>query len=194
MAKKKSGKSWKAWADTHAKNSTSIDDLESTFKANLKAFKKALEDAGATIEVESTLRSKKRAYLFHWAWRIVHDKTCKPSTPTAMSGVDIDWDHGDDAKSKAAAKEMVKAFGLAEPPKSTVAPSLTSNHIAGKAIDMNITWDKTKKLKVKKKDGKTVEVPWMSNPNLNTKLHEVGASYGVKKHTKDKPHWSHNGK
>jgi hypothetical protein len=69
---------------------------------------------------------------------------------------------------------------------------LTSNHITGKAIDMNITW--TGNLKVKKKDGTVVEVAFMSNPNLNTKLHAVGASYGVKKHTSDKPHWSVDGR
>ncbi len=83
-------------------------------------------------------------------------------------------------------------FGLAVPPDSTVAPSLSSNHIAGKAIDMDIIW--IGKLKVKKKDGTEVEVTYMKNPNLNTKLHAVGASYAVKKHTSDKPHWSHNGK
>ena len=73
-----------------------------------------------------------------------------------------------------------------------VPPSLTSNHIAGKAIDMDITWSGT--LKVKKKDGTEVEVAYMSNPNANMKLHEVGASYGVKKLTNDKPHWSYDGR
>jgi len=191
MAKSKSGKSWVTWANTHAKGSSSIEELEGTFKTNLNAFKKALEDAGAKVEVESTKRSKKRAYLFHWSWKISLGK-CKPKDATAMTGVDIQWDHGDLAKSKAGAKEMVSGFNLAVPPKSNVAPSLTSNHIAGKAIDMKISWDKTKKLKIKKKDGTEVEVPWKENVNLNTALHGVGATYSVKKHTGDKPHWSHN--
>ena len=146
---------------------------------------------GAKITVTSTKRSKKRAYLFHWSWKISLNK-CKASDATALAGVDIQWDHGDDKLSKAGAKEMVDGFGLAVPPSSTVAPSLSSNHITGKAIDMTIKWTGT--LKVKKKDGTEISVPWMENANTNKKLHEVGASYGVKKHTSDKPHWSYNGR
>ena len=110
---------------------------------------------------------------------------------TPVAGVDIEWDHGDAAESKAGAQEMVDGFGLAVPPESNVAPSLASNHIAGKAIDMDITW--TGDLKVKKKDGTIVRVPFMANPNLNTKLHVVGESYGVKKPRTDAPHWSSDG-
>jgi hypothetical protein len=47
---------------------------------------------------------------------------------------------------------------------------------------------------VKKKDGTVVEVPYVSNPNENAKFHQVGASYGVKKLTNDKPHWSYDGR
>lgn len=191
MPKTNSGKYWVTWANTHAKNSSNLDDLVEPFKANAKAFIKALETAGAKVEVKSTKRDAKRAYLFHWAWKIALGK-CKPSEATAMAGVDIQWDHGDLAKSKAGAQEMVDGFGLAVPPKSTVAPSLTSNHIAGKAVDMDITW--TGELKVKKKDGTEVSVPYLANPNANTKLHLVGESYAVKKHTSDAPHWSHDGK
>jgi hypothetical protein len=191
MAKTKSGKSWVTWANTNAKNSTSVDDLADPFKTNVKAFIKALQDAGATVKVTSTKRDAKRAYLFHWSWKIGLGKA-KPSEAKAMIGVDIEWDHGDAAKSKAGAKEMIDGFGLAVPPKSNVAPSLTSNHIAGKAIDMDITW--TGNLSVKNKDGTVVSVPFMANPNANTKLHAVGATYNVKKHTGDAPHWSVDGK
>jgi hypothetical protein len=190
MAKTKSGKYWVTWADTNAKNSSSVDDLTEPFRANVKEFIKALQDAGATVDVDSTKRSDKRAYLFHWAWKIALGKA-KPADATAKAGVDIEWDHGDLAKSKAGAQEMVDGFGLAVPPKSNVAPSLTSNHITGKAIDMDITWSGV--LKVKKKDGTEVEVPYSSDPNTNTKLHEVGESYSVKKLKSDAPHWSFDG-
>ena len=72
------------------------------------------------------------------------------------------------------------------------AASLNSSHIAGKGIDMTLTWTGTKK--VKKKDGTAVDVPFHSNVNFNTALHAVGQSYGVHKLKTDKPHWSHDGK
>lgn len=187
----KSGKYWVNWANKNAKNSTNINDLEGTFQKNVKAFNKALTDAGASIEISTTKRSDKRAYLFHWSWKISQGK-CKPSEATKKAGVDIEWDHGDDDASKKAALEMVNGFGLAVPPKSTNAPSLTSNHIAGKAIDMTIKWTGT--ISVKKKDGKKVSIAYNSNVNLNTTLHSVGESYSVKKLKSDAPHWSHNGR
>jgi hypothetical protein len=190
MAKTKSGKYWVRWADKNAKNSDSVDDLTDPFKTNVKAFIDALKAAGATVKVKATRRDAKRAYLFHWSWLIALGKK-KPSAATSMGGVDIEWDHGDLARSKAGAREMVDGFGLAVPPKSTVAPSLTSNHIAGKAIDMDITWKGT--LKVKNKDGTVAHVPFMSDVNHNKKLHAVGATYAVKKLKTDVPHWSSDG-
>lgn len=109
-----------------------------------------------------------------------------------MVGVDIQWDHGDLAKSKAGAGQMVTGFGLATPPRSTVAPALVSNHIAGKAVDMDITW--TGEIKVKNKDDSESSVTFSSNVNTNVALHAVGATYGVKKLVTDAPHWSFNGR
>jgi hypothetical protein len=190
MAKTKSGIYWVTWADAHAKNSEDVEDLVDPFKTNAKAFIQALKDAGATVSVSTTKRDAKRAYLFHWSWKISLDK-CKPSDATALVGVDIEWDHGDAEKSKAGAKEMVDGFGLAVPPTSNETPALTSNHIAGKAIDIDITW--TGNLKVKMKDGTVVPVPYMANANANTKLHDVGKSYDLKKLKTDAPHWSYDG-
>jgi hypothetical protein len=178
------------WANAHAKNSTSTDDLADPFKTNAKAFIKALEDAGAKVEVGTTTRSDKRAYLFHWAWKIGLGKA-KASEATAMTGVDIEWDYGDEEKSKKGAKEMIDGFGLAVPPESTNAPALNTNHTLGKAIDMTITWTGT--IKIKKKDGTEVSVLFMDDVNKNTTLHTVGASYDVKKLTTDTPHWSFDG-
>jgi hypothetical protein len=186
----KSGTFWVSWADTHAKNSDKISDLTEPFRANVEAFVKALTDAGATVKVRTTKRSDKRAYLFHWAWKIGLGKA-KASDATTMVGVDIEWDHGNDADSKKGAKEMIDGFGLAVPPASTNAPSTKSKHISGTAIDMDIKW--AGQLDVKKKDGTSVSVPFLTNVNANAKLHAVGASYGVKKLTTDAPHWSDNG-
>ena len=190
MAKIKSGTYWVTWANTHAKDSSSVEDLVDPFKTNVKAFIKALQNAGATVDVENTKRSDKRAYLFHWCWLIGLGKV-KPSDAGSMLGVDIEWDHGDAEKSKKGAKEMIDGFGLAVPPNSTNAPALHSNHISGKAVDMTISWTGT--IKIKKKDGSEESVAFMNDVNKNTKLQAVGASYGVKKLTTDAPHWSVDG-
>jgi hypothetical protein len=87
---------------------------------------------------------------------------------------------------------MRTGFILGIPPYITVAPSLTTNHIPDKAIDMEITWSDT--IKIKKKNGEKVSVVFMVNVNGNKILHQIGASYGVKKHIKDAPHWSFNGR
>jgi hypothetical protein len=190
LAKTKSGVYWVTWADGHARNSSSVDDLAGSFQANVKAFIKALEDAGATVDIVVTKRSDKRAYLFHWCWLIGLGEA-KASDATDMNGVDIEWDHGNAEKSKQAAKVMIDHFGLAIPPSSTNAPALDSNHITGTAIDMKITWTGT--IKIKKKDGTEESVVFMDDVNSNTKLHAVGASYGVSKLTSDAPHWSLDG-
>lgn len=187
----KSGRYWVAWANGHATNSKDISALSPAFKANVEAFIQALKAAGATVTVTATVRNAKRAYLFHWCWMIAQGKV-EPAKADAMQGVDIQWDHGNPKKSKAGAQEMVDGFALAVPPASTNPPALTSNHIAGNAIDMMIIWKNT--IKVKKKDGVEVEIAYQSNPNTNTKLHEVGESYGVKKLKTDRPHWSYNGR
>jgi hypothetical protein len=189
--KSKSGSYWVTWANAHAVASDSLDDLVDPFKSNVKDFIKALEDAGATVTVNETKRSDKRAYLFHWSWLIGLGKA-KASEAPDMTGVEIEWDYGDDEKSKAGAKEMIDGFGLAVPPSSTNAPALDSNHIAGKAVDMVITWKDT--IKVKRKDGTEESVAFMDDVNKNTKLHGVGESYGVKKLTTDTPHWSVDGR
>ena len=190
-AKQPSGKYWVTWANANAKNSDKLEDLEPDFRRKVEAFIEALQEAGARVAISATLRSEKRAYLFHWCWRIGLGKA-KPSEATAKPGVPIEWNHGNLQKSVDGAKEMIAGFGLAVPPHSMVPPSLVSNHIAGKAIDMDIQWTET--LEVKKKDGTVVEVPYVSDPNANVKLHQVGASYGVKKLTNDKPHWSYDGR
>jgi hypothetical protein len=188
--KTKSGSYWVTWADANANASKSVDDLAEPFKTNVKDFIKALQDAGATVEVGETKRSDKRAYLFHWCWLIGLEKK-KASEAPHMPGVEIEWNHGNEEMSKKGAKEMIDGFGLAVAPQSTNAPALKSNHIAGKAIDMNITWKNT--IEIKKKDGTEESVTFMKDVNKNTKLHDVGTSYGVKKLKTDAPHWSING-
>jgi hypothetical protein len=190
MAKTKSGAFWVTWASENAKNSSSVDDLAEPFRSNARAFIGALEDAGAQVDVTATLRSPRRAYLFHWCWRIGLGKVAA-SAALPMDGVDIEWDHGDEAQSRRGAREMIEGFGLAVPPSSVNPPALRSNHIAGLAIDMDITWTGT--IVVQRPDGSPRPVPFVDDVNKNITLHAVGSAYGVRKLTTDAPHWSHDG-
>ena len=83
MAKTKSGTYWVTWANANAKDSSCLDDLVDPFKTNVKRLVKALQDAGAAVDVQNTKRSDKRAYLFHWCWEIGLGKT-KPSEAPSM--------------------------------------------------------------------------------------------------------------
>ena len=171
----KSGVFWVSWANTNAPNSHDIEDLMEPFRSDAKAFIAALQAGGARVNVTATKRSARRAYLFHWSWKIALGK-CEPSEAGQKTGVDILWDHGDDVASKRGAREMVSGFALAVPPKSINAPALTSNHIEGTAIDMDILWTGT--IRVKDRLNREVALPFDSNVNANTLLHAVGESYG----------------
>lgn len=184
-SKKLSGASW--WRANQARypNSDKVSDLAGSFQSAVKAFLKALDDAGASVDVASTLRNKDRAYLMHYSWEVSRGNV-KPSKVPANSALDIVWDHGDDKASIQGAKEMASLFGL------KYKPSLTSRHLEGKAIDMDISWKGT--LKIVDKKGKTVEIGAPNNGADNKELHKLGATYGVIKLVTDEPHWSTDGR
>lgn len=165
-------------------NSAAVSDLAPGFAVHVNDFLAALGSAGAHVSVSSTRRNATRAYLMHYAWKVANG-TVKPADVPADPNADIDWDHGSDKASRAAAQEMVALFGI------KYQPSLTSNHIKGEAIDMTITW--TGPIAVTDAGGKDVEVDKPRNGNDNDVLHTIGASYGVKKLSVDPPHWSSDG-
>ena len=76
-----SGKHWGAWANQHAIFSTKVEDLSDSFRSKYLLFEKALKEAGVNVDIRTTRRSKKRAYLFHWSWKIGLGK-CKASEAT----------------------------------------------------------------------------------------------------------------
>ncbi len=184
-AKKLSGATW--WKANQASypNSRKVGDLAGSFQSGVKAFIAALEAAGATVDISSTLRNKDRAWLMHWCWQISRGKV-KASKAPSNPNVDIVWDHGDDKASQQGAKEMSDLFHL------KYEPSLTSRHIEGKAIDMDIAWSGT--IEVAKKDGSKASIGSPNNGADNDDLHEVGATYGVIKLKTDPPHWSTDGR
>ena len=179
-----SGAVW--WRANQAQfpNSAAITDLVPPFRDNVTAFVKALRDAGADVKVSATRRNRSRAQLMHFCFRVANGSIAPRDVP-AIAGCTIQWDHGDLAKSKKGAQEMVDLFGIA------FQPSLTSLHIEGRAIDMTIGWTGT--IKVRDKSGNARAVSTPRSGNTNKDLHAIGASYGVIKLLKDPPHWSDNG-
>ncbi len=187
-----SGAHWVEWIKRNAPTSADIKDLDPTFRNKVTAFKTVLEDAGAKVYISHTYRSDQAAYLWHWAWKIACRKSApKDATPYSLPGrpvPDIEWDHGNLLASINGAEAMVRGFKLTKT--SKFAPSLNTRHRRSLAIDMDIKWTGT--IWVKKKGGP--EVPVIYGPvNANKVLHEIGASYGVKKLLSDDPHWSDNG-
>lgn len=93
--------------------------------------------------------------------------------------------------SLAAAREMVSGYQIGT---LRVAPSLTSLHMEGQAIDMTLRWDG--EINIEDAAGKTVTIRSLPRSGINPDLIKVGATYGVRHLiavNKDPPHWSVNG-
>jgi hypothetical protein len=171
--------------------SKDVKGLEPTFRAKVERFIRAIKDGGGAVTVNSTYRPRERAYLMHWSWKIVKRNHPAQNVPP-MAGVDIEWWHGDTAKSKQAAQEMVKGYGIGGLP---FPPSLTSRHIEGKAIDMHVSWRGS--LKIKNADGTERTISSSPRDETNHELIEVGKTYGVIHFMPvhdDRVHWSTDGR
>ncbi len=183
-----SGASWCAQYPT----GTTIAELtDATFQANVQAFHDAIVAAATpanalNVSISATYRPAQRAHLMHYSYN-VHNGTTSPAdanTASSAAGININWDHGDLATSRAKAGEMVTTYGIA------YAPALTSRHTEGKAIDWTITWSGS--LMIAKK-GETTQLDCTGNGTSSANLHAVGASYDVHKLASDPPHWSTDG-
>jgi len=179
-----SGAAW--WHANQAKypNSNKLADLTPPFRDKAIAFVQALQAAGASLSIASTLRHPSRAYLMHWCWKISKGMA-GPGAAPPRPGVDIIWDHGNLAASKKAAEEMRSRFGMKH------IAALNSNHIRGEAVDMTIGWSGT--LNIADAAGKVHAIGAPRNGGSNAALHRVGRSYGVNKLVGDDPHWSLKG-
>lgn len=184
----KSGRAWVSYFPT----STSLATLTDPFKSNVSSFIAALKAAGASVTINATQRPPERAYLMHWSYKIVHDHYDVTKIP-AKQGVNIDWDHGSQKKSIAAAREMTTGYEVNT--SKDVAPALTSNHIRGTAIDMTISWSGT--LSIKDPKGTVVNISSAPRDGTNRELMALGRKYGAIHYapaSDDPPHWSHNGR
>ena len=66
------------------------------------------------MKISATYRHPTRAFIMHYAWAIAKGQT-KAATVPKLAGLDINWDHGDDAKLQKAAQDMIgsQGFGMA---------------------------------------------------------------------------------
>ena len=179
-----SGADWFRANQARYPNSADVADLTPGFAAQVNAFLAALRLAGATVHISATRRNRTRAYLMHYSWMLAHGAV-KPGDVPVDRDTDIIWDHGDAKETRDAARDMVKLFEIA------FQPSLTSNHIHGTAIDMTIQW--TGPIEIADAAGKKHALDQPRSGSTNTKLHDIGASYGVRKLLSDPPHWSADG-
>lgn len=166
--------------------SRSISTLASPFRERVQAFQKALIDGGAQTIIAATYRPKQRAYMMHYAAKISRGQISPENVPS-MAGVGIEWVHYLRAGSIQGAELMVDEYGIGGNP-----VALESMHTQKLAIDWNITWEGT--LKIKNGSGRIVQIGAPRNGSSNEALFAVGASYGVYKLDNDPPHWSSNGR
>jgi hypothetical protein len=89
-------------------------------------------------------------------------------------------------------QEMVDALSIR---RLRTKPALRSQHNAGLAVDMSLSWRGT--VSIKDATGTVVQIKTGPRTGMNKQLIEVAATYGVKKFyggIKDVPHWSNNGR
>lgn len=180
-----SGALWWHAYQSQFTGSTQIADLHPDFRDKAARFINALRSAGAQVVIGSTRRNAARAYLMHYCWRLERGEIGAGDIP-AYAGCAVNWDHGNTAASRKAAAEMSKLFAL------KFEPSLTSRHVKGKAVDMNIAWSGT--ISIKDANGNRIALGKPNNGEQNLTLHSIGASYGVFKLLSDPPHWSIDGR
>lgn len=123
----------------------------------------------------------------HYSWQLSKGSVRAADVPS-LSGLSIEWDHGDESVSRKAAGKMKQLFNMA------YNASLTSNHIRGQAVDMTITWTGVLTVEVPGREEAEVIRTGPRNGAENRQLHQLGREFGVKKLVKDAPHWSHNGR
>ncbi|HET9458320.1 MAG TPA: hypothetical protein VFO78_13320 [Candidatus Limnocylindrales bacterium] len=202
---RRSGAHWKQIADDRWGGATpDIAELESSFGSDLTAFLDMLAANNITYVLESAYRPPERSYLFHYCVKVWKRKIAPKDVPP-MAGVDIVWDHGNDAASRAGAEALANAFGLVG------VAAHPSNHNAGTAVDMKLdfsgnatntlTYTKngktiTRRIKTDDEARVGVKAKGKSIANIEKReLSKAGADFGVKRKVdSDIVHWSRTGR
>jgi hypothetical protein len=181
--------------------SDKVADLDTAFGTDVAQFIAALEKAGARVDILATAWPPERAYLMHWAWQIANEKIDPRQVPHIKDidfgtdvSVDLDilWWHGDLDDSQAAAEQMIDAFGIADLEQP---PPLDSLHVAGEAIDMEISWG-GETLVLEDPGGEEVVIAEGPQDGTHPGLIALGLVYGVIHYgdtDEDAVHWSVDG-
>ena len=201
-----------------------LSGLSSDFHPKARDFINAMREAGAHVHIASTCRPDERQYLMHWCWKIGKENeilkyiVCPgPNAPWHFNPIPP-YDKNDDVKiiwswaglfsaphpppvicqygcsnhthlgveSIEASRKMITSYSLIFP------PARTSKHVQKTAVDMKISWSET--LNIIDKNGEMQSISDEPRTGNNTKLHIIGASYGVHKLLCDPPHWSDDGR
>jgi hypothetical protein len=200
-----SGAHWnKIATDRWGGATPNIAELESGFGSDLQKFMDMLRANNIKPKLTSAFRPKQRSYLFHWCLEVANGRMAPKDVPT-MEGVEINWDHGNEAKSRQAAQALAVSFGLVG------VAALTSNHNSGLAADMvmdfkgnttnTITYKigsrtVTRTIKVDDEaiDGEKNAKKVISNIGAR-EFSKAGADFGVKRAIdNDIVHWSRSGR
>lgn len=169
----RSGASWVATANSQGwTDSTDFSTFNGTWGPKARAFVEGLRNNGADVTVTAGLRHPNRATLMHYAWHVAAgSKTAAAANADCRArGIAIEWDHGDATRTRSAANALKNAFGLVH------AAALTSNHIAGLAMDLNIR-SVPRSLTM---NGKTYQSGGKGNGTLDEdKVDHIGRDMGV---------------
>ena len=215
VSKELSGKQW----CSRFSGSILETDLIDPFKTNLGKFIAAMRAAGMTVKINATYRPDKRAFLMHFSGKVASGEIAPKDVPTYATrkratyiapqdqgeyatNFEIEWDHGDLAKSMEAARAMQTEYSTVFP------PAYPSKHTARLAVDMWITWVGTSVEKpaphfeITIKNAKNEDVIISTKiqnvdrdtASYNQALQAVGESYGIQKLVSDRPHWSDDGR
>lgn len=137
--------------------------LTPDFRDKCNAYIAAIEAAGGVKTILATNPPRERAYLMHWAHKIVKNGF-DPALVPPMAGVNIKWNHPTPQASVQAARQMSTGFGIGELAANT-APSLNTLHMRRQTIDLSISWAGT--LNIANQDGTITAIDTTPRTGMN---------------------------